>query len=64
GSVPGVVFTSLFFGALRSGANVMQRTADVPLTIVYAIQGLTVLFIAISLALEYKTPVTSHQMGK
>lgn len=58
GSVPGVVFTSLFFGALRSGANVMQRTADVPLTIVYAIQGLTVLFIAISLALEYKTPDT------
>lgn len=55
GSVPGVVFTSLFFGALRSGANVMQRTAEVPLTIVYAIQGLTVLFIAISLAFEYKT---------
>ncbi|MBV9388632.1 MAG: ABC transporter permease, partial [Chroococcidiopsidaceae cyanobacterium CP_BM_ER_R8_30] len=54
GSVPGVVFTSLFFGALRSGANTMQRNADVPLTIVYAIQGLTVLFIAISLAFEYK----------
>ncbi len=54
GSVPGVVFTSLFFGALRSGANTMQRNADVPLTIVYAIQGLTVLFIAISLALESK----------
>lgn len=55
GSVPGVVFTSFFFGALRSGANVMQRIAEVPLTIVYAIQGLTVLFIAISLALEPKT---------
>lgn len=55
GSVPGIIFTSLFFGALRSGANVMQRSADVPVTIVYAIQGLTVLFIAISLALEYKT---------
>lgn len=55
GSILGVVFTSLFFGALRSGANVMQRSADVPVTIVYAIQGLTVLFIAISLALEYKT---------
>lgn len=54
GSIPGVVFTSLFFGALRSGANVMQRSADVPVTIVYAIQGLTVLFIAISLALEGK----------
>lgn len=55
GSILGVVLTSLFFGALRSGANVMQRSAEVPVTIVYAIQGLTVLFIAISLALEYKS---------
>jgi ABC-type uncharacterized transport system permease subunit len=54
GSVIGVVLTSLFFGALRSGANVMQRSAGVPVTVVYAIQGLTVLFIAISLALEYQ----------
>ncbi len=45
-----VVFTSFFFGALRSGANVMQRSAEVPFTIIYAIQGLTVLFIAIALA--------------
>ncbi|MDM9380669.1 ABC transporter permease [Chlorogloeopsis sp. ULAP01] len=52
GSVLGVVLTSLFFGALRSGANVMQRSAGVPVTIVYAIQGLSVLFIAISLAVE------------
>jgi simple sugar transport system permease protein len=52
GSVLGVVLTSLFFGALRSGANVMQRSAGVPVTVVYAIQGLTVLFIAISLAVE------------
>ncbi len=52
GSVIGVVLTSLFFGALHSGANVMQRNANVPVTIVYAIQGLTVLFIAISLVLE------------
>ncbi|MCP6757327.1 MAG: ABC transporter permease [Fischerella sp. CENA71] len=52
GSVFGVVLTSLFFAALRSGANVMQRSAGVPATIVYAIQGLTVLFIAISLAVE------------
>ncbi|MBW4668259.1 MAG: ABC transporter permease [Cyanomargarita calcarea GSE-NOS-MK-12-04C] len=54
GSVIGVVLSSLFFGALRSGANVMQRSAGVPVTVVYAIQGLTVLFIAISLALEYR----------
>jgi ABC-type uncharacterized transport system permease subunit len=54
GSFLGILLTPLFFGALCSGANVMQRSADVPLTIVYAIQGLTILFIAISLALENK----------
>ena len=47
-----VIFTSFFFGVLRSGANVMQRSASVPVSIVYAIQGLTVLFVAISLAVE------------
>lgn len=52
GSFIGVVLTALFFGGLRSGANVMQRSAGVPVTIVYAIQGLTVLFIAVSLVLE------------
>jgi len=52
GNFAGVVFTSLFFGALRSGANVMQRSAGVPVTAVYAIQGLTVLCIAVSLVLE------------
>jgi simple sugar transport system permease protein len=54
GSFTGVVLTSLFFGALRSGANVLQREAEIPFTIVYAIQGLTVLFIAISLAVEHQ----------
>lgn len=55
-SVAGVVLASLFFGILRSGANVMQRSAGVPVTIVYAIQGLTVLFIAISLAIASRRP--------
>lgn len=54
GNLAGIVLISLFFGALRSGANVMQRSAGVPVTVVYAIQGLTVLFIAISLTLERK----------
>ncbi|WP_071187425.1 ABC transporter permease [Trichormus sp. NMC-1] len=54
GNIFGIVLTSLFFAALRSGANVMQRSAGVPSTIVYAIQGLTILFIAIALALEYR----------
>ncbi len=59
GSISGVVLTSLFFAALRSGANVMQRSAGVPVTVVYAIQGLTVLFIAISLAIERKVKTQS-----
>ncbi len=60
GSVLGVIFTSFFFGALRSGANVMQRSAGVPVTVVYAIQGLTVLFIAVSLTLERKNRLVNN----
>ncbi|OLP19106.1 sugar ABC transporter permease [Leptolyngbya sp. 'hensonii'] len=52
GSVLGIGFISLFFGALRAGANVMQRSAGVPVTVVYVIQGLTVLFVAVGLVLE------------
>lgn len=59
GNIAGVVATSLFFGVLRSGANVMQRSAGVPVTVVYAIQGLTVLFIAISFAIERKFKMKS-----
>lgn len=62
GSVLGVVLTSLFFGALRSGANVMQRSAGVPVTVVLAIQGLTVLFIAISLVVERQVVLASSQV--
>ncbi|BAY10991.1 ABC transporter permease [Calothrix sp. NIES-2098] len=61
GSVIGVVLTSLFFAALRSGANVMQRSAGVPVTVVYAIQGLTVLFIAVSLAVERELRVETQR---
>jgi general nucleoside transport system permease protein len=61
GSVVGVVLNSLFFAALRSGANVMQRSAGVPVTVVYAIQGLTVLFIAISLAVEREIRVKTQR---
>ena len=55
GNVVGVIITSFFFAALRSGANVMQRSAGVPVTVVYAIQGLTILFIAISFAIERRS---------
>lgn len=59
GNLAGLVLISLFFGALRSGANVMQRSAGVPVTVVYAIQGLAVLFIAISLVIERR--ITLHR---
>ncbi|HAZ48633.1 MAG TPA: ABC transporter permease [Cyanobacteria bacterium UBA11369] len=52
GNIGGILLTSVFFAILRTGANVMQRSAGVPVTVVYAIQGLTVLFIAISFAIE------------
>ena len=48
GNVFGVLLTSLFFGALLSGANIMQRSAEVPVTIITVIQGLTLLLIGIS----------------
>ncbi len=56
-----VILTSLFFGVLRSGANVMQRSAGVSITIVYAIQGLTMLFLAISLAFEEHSALSTQK---
>ncbi|NJK63100.1 MAG: ABC transporter permease [Synechococcaceae cyanobacterium SM2_3_1] len=52
GNLAGVILTSFFFGALRSGANVLQRSAGVPVTVVFAIQGLMILFVAMTLAWE------------
>jgi simple sugar transport system permease protein len=63
GNMAALVFISFFFGALRSGANVMQRSAGVPVTVVYAIQGLTVLFIAISLVLERRWQKSTDNAG-
>lgn len=54
---------SLFFGALRSGANFMQRSAGIPVMVVYAIQGLAVLFIAISLVVERRIALQRKLTG-
>jgi len=40
----GVTIASLFFAALRVGANTMQRTVQVPSALVNVIQGLVILF--------------------
>ena len=37
--------TAIFFGALRTGANTMQRTLQVPVSLVNVIQGLVILFV-------------------
>jgi simple sugar transport system permease protein len=41
----GVLISALFFGALRVGANQMQRTVQVPSALVFVIQGLVILFV-------------------
>ena len=48
------IFASFFLGGLRSGANIMQRAVGVPSTLVEAIQGLIVVFVAMSLAFNYE----------
>ena len=54
GNPVGIIATSFFFGALRSGADIMQRNAGVPFAIVFAIQGLAVLLLAASLPLRQR----------
>ncbi|SMB92089.1 nucleoside ABC transporter membrane protein [Thermanaeromonas toyohensis ToBE] len=41
----GVAIAALFFGALRVGANMMQRSVQVPASLVFVIQGLVILFV-------------------
>lgn len=42
----GVIFSSILFAALLNGADAMQRTASVPVPVIYVIEGLVILFIA------------------
>ena len=48
------IFSSMFIGGLRSGANMMQRAMGIETTVVEAIQGLVILFVAVSLAFRYR----------
>ena len=49
-----VAVAALFLGGLRSGANIMQRAVGVPTTVVEAIQGLVVIFVAASVAFRFE----------
>jgi general nucleoside transport system permease protein len=48
-----IPFAALFLSGLRAGAQLMQRAVGVDSTIVDAIQGLVVIFVAASLALRF-----------
>lgn len=49
-----IIASAMFLGGMRSGANIMQRAEGIPTTVVEAIQGLLVIFIAVSLAFKFK----------
>lgn len=49
--------SALFLSGLKAGANIMQRAVGVETTVVEAIQGLVVIFIAAGLAIKYDETV-------
>lgn len=48
----GVIITSFLFGALRTGANTMQRAVGIPTSIVDIIQGLIIFFVVAATSLQ------------
>lgn len=55
-----ILISSMFLGGLRTGANNMQRVAGVPVTIVESLQGLLVMFVAVSLVINF----SARRLGK
>ena len=49
-----VVVASAFLGGLRSGAGIMQRAVGIDATVIEAIQGLVVIFVAMGLAFRFE----------
>ncbi len=56
----GVVFAAILFGALQTGGQVMQRTADTPSAIVVIVQGIVVAMIALRVRRNGKRSVWDH----
>lgn len=48
----GVTLAAVLFAALLNGADAMQRTAGVPVTVVFVIEGLVILFVAARIQLR------------
>lgn len=49
----GSIAAATFMAGLESGANIMQRATGVPVTVVEAIEGLVVIFVAAGLAFNF-----------
>lgn len=58
------ILSSLFIGGLRSGANMMQRAVGIETTVVEAIQGLVILFVAVSLAFRYRVTALGRAIAR
>lgn len=60
-SALGTVLGALFFGALRSGATVMQSGTGLPVVAVYFIQGLVILFMIAGSSMTFFKNLTSRK---
>ncbi|HUF43784.1 MAG TPA: ABC transporter permease [Aestuariivirgaceae bacterium] len=58
------IVSAVFIAGLRSGANIMQRAVGVPVTVIEAIQGLVILFVATSLAFRYREGALGRLIAK
>ncbi len=47
------IISAMFLAGLRSGANIMQRAVGVDSTVIEAIKGLVIIFVALSLAFKF-----------
>jgi simple sugar transport system permease protein len=64
GSPVWVPVAAIFLSGLKAGANIMQRAVGVETTVVEAIKGLVVIFIAAGLAIRYKESFWARVIGR
>ncbi|NPV85108.1 MAG: ABC transporter permease [Anaerolineae bacterium] len=60
----GVFLSALFFGALRAGANKMQILTQVPISVVYVIQALAILFAIAGALLDLQSKIKIARLAK
>jgi len=58
------IVSALFLAGLRAGASIMQRAVGIETTVIEAIQGLVILFVAVSLAFRYRASGVAAAMRR